>query len=152
MVEKRKPDLEKLKHWLADKGLKATHQRLVILEELYKNFDHPNAEDLFMRLRENNPALSIATIYKTLETFHQKGLVEKIHTGEDSVRFDANPEEHNHIYCSKTQKLIDYKDEELEQMLADYFKKKRIENFAIKDIQIQINGNILDLRKHVKID
>lgn len=58
---------------------------------------------------------------------------------------------HNHIYCSITREIIDYKDEELEELLADFFKKRNMENFEIKSFFLQLTGNKIEPDKAVSI-
>jgi Fur family peroxide stress response transcriptional regulator len=56
------------------------------------------------------------------------------------MRYDAILESHHHLYCSACNKIEDYHDEELNQLLDEYFKNKEIKNFTIKDIKLQIVG------------
>ena len=61
-------------------------------------------------------------------------------TDKDLMRYDAVLSDHHHLYCSETQRIEDYEDEQLNQMITDYFKKKKIRNFTIQDIKLQITG------------
>lgn len=135
---------EELKQELTKNGLKATHQRILLLEAFMLNEDHPTAEKLYNQVKSKSPALSLGTVYKTLDAFTEVGLIKKIQTAEDTIRYDFKTHSHHHLYCQKTHRIIDYEDEELKELLNDYFQKKGIENFDIKDIQLQLTGEVKD--------
>jgi Fur family peroxide stress response transcriptional regulator len=79
-------------------------------------------------------------VYKTLETFVQKGLITKVKTDRDIMHYDEILDNHHHLYCSESDKIEDYFDAELDQIIHDYFEKKDIPNFEIEDIKLQIKG------------
>lgn len=56
------------------------------------------------------------------------------------MRYDAIMQKHHHLYCSETDKIEDFKDPELDKIIADYFSKKKIKGFKVKDISLQITG------------
>lgn len=129
-----------IKARLTDSKLKATYQRIVIYEALLR-LGHPTAESIYEYIRGKYPSISLATVYKTLETFGKAGLVIKVQSNGEKHRYDANMESHNHLYCKKTGRIIDYKDEELEQLIHDHLKKKKLDkNFKINNIHLQITG------------
>jgi Fur family peroxide stress response transcriptional regulator len=139
-----------LKAKLAEFKLKATHQRIVIYEALLK-LNHPSAESIFDQIKIVAPSISLGTIYKTLDTMVISGLAVKVSSEDGNMRYDANMGSHNHIYCFNTKEIMDYEDEELNQLIEEFFRKKHIENLKIKDIRLQINGEKIDLNKEVSI-
>lgn len=133
-------------------GLKATHQRIVVYEALMAlHATHPVAEDVHHYLMENNPTISLGTVYKTLDVLAEKGLIKRVLSEKGSNRYDIDNTAHHHIYCSNTNEIIDYKDEELEELLASFFEKRNIENFEIKNIFVQLTGNKSDPNKQIRI-
>jgi Fur family peroxide stress response transcriptional regulator len=140
-----------LKSKLVEFKLKATQQRIVIYEALLSIKNHPAAETIYEEIKINNPSISLATVYKTLDTFVSVGLAVKVMSEEGFMRYDANMGYHNHIYCTNTKEILDYDDEELNILIEEFFKKKNIQNLKIKDIRLQINGEKLDLEKEVTI-
>ena len=137
---------------LTEAGLKATQQRMVILNFIKSSKRHPSAENIFEAVRVNNPSLSLATIYSTLETFAENGLVNKVLVKAGAMRYDGHTDSHNHIYCTNTNEIIDFEDEELQKLITDLFVKKNIENLDIKDISLHIQGEKIDKRKQIKIN
>lgn len=136
---------------LAEKGLKATSQRMLMLEVLLTSKQHPSADNIFECVKNNIPGLSLGTVYKTLETFVEHGLVHQVLTNEGFMRYDGNTHKHNHIYCVNTNEILDYKDDELETLLFQFFKEKNIQNLSIQDIKVQINAVKIDPNKNITI-
>ncbi len=135
---------KKTKETLIKAGLKVTPQRLVVLEAVTKLGDHPTAERIIDFIKQNHPNIAVGTVYKTLETFVEKEIIEKVKTDKDIMRYDAILEKHHHLYCIKSDRIEDYYDDELNQILKDYFEKKNIKDFKIEDIKLQIIGNFLN--------
>ena len=102
-------------------------------------------------IKKDNPTLSLGTIYKTLEIFVEKALIKRVNTSEGNMRYDARMENHNHIYCSNTNEIIDFKDDELDKIISDYLKVKNIKNLEIKDIRLHITGEKKDPNRNLII-
>ena len=93
---------------LKDNNLKVTPQRLIIYSYLYNNHIHPSAEIIYNNIKKQNPTISLATVYKTLKSLKDSGLIREINVGEDSFRYDAQVKPHIHIICKSCNKIIDY--------------------------------------------
>jgi Fur family peroxide stress response transcriptional regulator len=136
---------------LKERGLKATHQRIVIYKELLQNHCHPCADELFERLKADNPSMSLATLYKTLDSLVEVGLVQRVLSREGVSRFDALTSSHVHIICTNTKEIIDFDDQELEHLIRNYLTRIKIDNFSIESISINVEGRKLDLSKTISI-
>lgn len=99
----------------SDAGLRLTHQRLEIYRELAGAMDHPTAEILYRRLRERIPTLSPDTVYRTLATLVNHGLVKRLETKESQARFDVSRFRHHHIICKRCNKIVDFQWKELDE-------------------------------------
>ncbi|ELR70385.1 transcriptional regulator, Fur family [Fulvivirga imtechensis AK7] len=140
-----------IKEKLSEAGLKVTHQRIVIMDSILRLDNHPTVEQIFDLIRDANPSLSLGTVYKTVETFVNNGLLSKVSTNEGQMRYDPKLHNHGHIYCGNTSEIIDYYDEELNDMILNFFKKKKVNNLKIKNITLQINGDKIDPEKDILI-
>ncbi|NOQ45310.1 MAG: transcriptional repressor [Desulfobulbaceae bacterium] len=89
-------------------GLKVTHQRIEIYRELAMATDHPSAEGLYKRLHDRLPTLSLDTVYRTLSTFEELGLIKRVQTVESQTRFEAQMLQHHHLICDRCNKIIDF--------------------------------------------
>ncbi len=136
-----------IKNKLIDKGLKVTPQRLTIFEAILNLNNHPTAERIIEYIRQNHPNIATGTVYKVLDVLVMNDLIKRVKTEKDIMRYDAIMEEHHHLYCSESGRIEDYMDKELDRMLDEYFKIKKISNFKIDDIKLQINGRFLKKSK-----
>jgi Fur family peroxide stress response transcriptional regulator len=140
-----KPEVFRAK--LNEKGLKVTPQRIAILEAIVKLNNHPTAENIIEYIRKNHPNIATATVYKVLDALVSNGLIKKVKTERDIMRYDAIMESHHHLYCSESDRIEDYNDNELNEMLEKYFEKKGIPDFKIEDIKLQIIGKFTKNKK-----
>ncbi len=88
-------------------GIKITPQRLAIYRELISRKDHPAVEDIYRSLRRKMPGISLPTVYRTLGFFEEKGLIMKVPTVGDKVRYDGNPHPHSHFICTSCGRIMD---------------------------------------------
>lgn len=132
-------------------NLKTTSQRIVILRAISEMKNHPTPEFVYSAIKEENPGITLATVYKTLETFSDCGLVNKITTADGKLRYDPNIQDHNHIYCTNTDEIIDFYDDELDAILKEFMTKKHIDNFEINDYKFLVKGKKIDTNKQIKI-
>lgn len=86
---------------LRDNGYKVTPQRIAVYEALADETWHPSAEMLYRKLQPKFPAMSFATVYKTVEILYKIKVIQVLNTGEDSFRYDADISEHFHLRCLK---------------------------------------------------
>lgn len=137
-------DLEQLRKVIIKNGLKVTPQRIAVLDALMVIGNHPSADHIISYIKINHPNIAVGTVYKTLETYIEKGIIKKINTDRDIMRYDAVLVKHHHLYCSESNRIEDYFDEELNQLIENYFQTKKLENFKVKDIKLQIIGNFIN--------
>ena len=125
---------------LSEKGLRVTPQRIAILDAITKLNSHPTAEKIIEFIKKNHPNISTGTVYKVLDSFVENNLLNKVKTESGIMRYDPSQSNHHHLYCKETDRIEDYKDEKLDELIIDYFNKKGIKNFNIQNIQLQISG------------
>ncbi len=130
----------KLRDKLIEKGLKVTPQRIAILEAVHKLNSHPTAEKIFDFVRKDHPNISMATVYKVLDALVANGLLSKVKSEKDSMRYDAVTDKHHHLYSSDSEDIADYYNDEINKILSDYFKEHNITDFEIEDVRLQIIG------------
>ncbi len=99
---------EKFKALCKKSGLKLTHQRLVIYNELASTTDHPSAELIHKRVQAQIPTISLDTVYRTLSMFERLGFAVRVHAFDDQGRFDADPTPHHHFVCHRCKAVLDF--------------------------------------------
>jgi Fur family peroxide stress response transcriptional regulator len=125
---------------LKNKGLKVTPQRVAIYEAVVNLRNHPTAENIIEYIKKNHPNISVGTVYKVLDSLVENQLLKKVKNEKDVMRYDAIIQQHHHLYCIQTDKIEDFEDPELDKIITQYFAKKKIKGFKIKDISLQITG------------
>lgn len=97
-----------LKALLNVKGLKPTHQRILILDYLCAhNKKHFTAEQLYEALSKRTPTLSLTTVYNTLGSFVDTGLVSAITITGTETRYEHASRPHHHLLCKECGRIID---------------------------------------------
>jgi Fur family transcriptional regulator, peroxide stress response regulator len=139
--------LDDIRNKLIEKGLKVTPQRIAILEAINKLRNHPTAENIIEFIRKNHPNIASATVYKILDAFVANELIRKVKTNSDIMRYDDIMESHHHLYSTESDRIEDFVDSELNEMIEKYFEKKKIPDFKIEDVNLQITGKFLKNNK-----
>jgi Fur family peroxide stress response transcriptional regulator len=122
---------------LKEKNLKVTPQRLAIYHLLFHTDTHPSAEMIYTSLRDVYPTLSLATVYKTLDTLVKNNLIQQINVGEDAFRYDAVITPHSHIICTHCHQIYDTELPDLDR-LRQYVAAQK--NFEISHEQVYFYG------------
>ena len=94
-----------------------TGQRRLIIKVLEDSDDHPDVETLFERANKIDSKVSIATVYRTVKTLKNAGILEKLEFKDGRSRFeDAVRKHHDHLIDLDTGKVIEFIDEEIEHI------------------------------------
>ena len=98
-------------------GLRMTEQRRLIARVLQEATDHPDVEQVYSRAIKFDPAISIATVYRTVKLFEESGILEKLEFGDGRARYeDAERDHHDHLIDMQTGEVIEFVDKEIEQL------------------------------------
>lgn len=90
---------EVLREALEANGQRFTEQRAAVYRHLLATDSHPTADDVFTAVRSDIPDISLATVYKALETLVGCGLAVKLTYGDGSARYDGRTDPHPHARC-----------------------------------------------------
>ena len=90
-----------------DPAIRLTKQRQVILETLKSDYSHPTADEVYERVRQRIPKISLATVYRNLEILADIGLIQKLDPGRTQMRFDPNTQDHYHLTCMRCGRVED---------------------------------------------
>lgn len=92
---------------LQDAGIGPTPQRLRIAEVLLDAPRHLSADQVLARVNREGPLVSKATVYNTLRTFTECGLLREVVVDPNRIFYDSSVEPHHHFYNPATGELID---------------------------------------------
>jgi Fur family peroxide stress response transcriptional regulator len=99
--------LEQLKEACQSFGPRMTRQRMEIFHEVAETKEHPDADTIFKRVRERMPTVSHDTVYRTLASFEEMGLVSRVDPVCGRARYDANCDTHHHFICKECGNISD---------------------------------------------
>jgi len=108
---------------LRKSGFKVTPQRLAICETILSSKEHPTADQVYEKVKEKYPTISLATVYQTLHLLSQIGLVQEMGFSGCISRFDPNTSPHINIICQKCGRIEDYKTESIDKLWAQIIKE-----------------------------
>lgn len=98
-------------------GLRLTDQRRTIALVLEGADDHPDVEELYSRASAIDPRISLATVYRTVKLFEEAGILEKHEFRDGRARYeDADRDHHDHLIDLHSGEVIEFVDEEIEQL------------------------------------
>lgn len=117
-------------------GLRLTPQRLAVYRALLDSSDHPSPETLYARVKPTMPSLSLATIYKTLETLVRAGLALEVPVTGNAKRYDANTDRHHHLLCTRCNAVRDHYDATLDRVTPP----AHLPGFTAHTVSVQIHG------------
>ena len=134
---------QKAKQLLRDHGLRATRQREDVYLALASTKLHKCADELFEAVRENQPGMSLATVYNTLEVLASSGLCRRLPSATGASRYDADVSEHAHLVTADG-KVVDVPMDLSDQLHS------AIEPTLIREIEkrlgVKIEGMSIELR------
>ena len=114
-------------------------QREEIIEVIKNSYNHPTAEDIYMIVKGNDPAVSRSTVYRNLGLLSEDGIIQKISMLVGPDRYDYIHKKHNHAICTKCGNVFDFEyDFKLEKLKKKIKEQTGIEvsseNIAIEGI------------------
>ena len=121
------------------KGVKLTEQRKIIAKVMSSSKDHPDVDELYKRVSNIDPKISIATVYRTIKLFAEEGIVTKhgFKGGEKARYEELSENHHDHLIDIKTGEIIEFVDEEIDKL-----QKKVAEKYGYKlvDHKLELYG------------
>ena len=97
-------------------GLRMTLPRKIILEVIEASEDHPDVDEMYRRAVEKDRSISIATVYRTIKLFEEAGIIERLDIGDGRSRYEEAGEHHEHLIDVESGEIIEFQNEELEEM------------------------------------
>lgn len=118
-----KPAQTVFTEFLAKQKLKMTPQRKLILEIFLREEGHLSSEELYNIIREEDPSIGQATVYRTLKLLAESGIAKAVDFNDGVIRYEHKygHEHHDHLvceHCGKTIEALDPEIEHLQELLA----------------------------------
>jgi len=117
--------MQAFKELLDNSSLKATHQRIAILNELAKK-GHASIDEIYESIKQSFPSISLATIYKNIASLKEKNIVSEV-CNHQKPKFEITKEPHAHLICTKCGAIedIEFKNSINKEIEKDYPNSKK---------------------------
>lgn len=129
-----KTAFEDLSIKLKNKNIRLSHQRLKVLEYVANHRCHPTVDQIYSDLHNEIPTLSKTTVYNTLNTLIEAGLVKLITIEDNETRYDIVTENHGHFKCESCGTIYDF------EINIDSFSSKDLNGFRIDNKDVYFKG------------
>ena len=133
------PGKQVFRDYLAEKGLKSTRQRELILDEFLRCASHPSTEELYLRLRRKYPGIGYSTVHRALKLFAECGIAEELNFGDGQTRYESSSHEehHDHLVCRGCGAIIEFEDPRIEELQNEVARRH---GFQIENHRLELYG------------
>ena len=114
----KKDIISRIKKVLQKEGFRFTKQRKAVWKELENSDDHHDADKIYENIKSKDISVSRATVYRTLDVLAKNKFIRKLDVGDGRIRYEAkiSKDHHDHMICLETGKIIEFFDEDLENL------------------------------------
>jgi Fur family ferric uptake transcriptional regulator len=125
--------------YLAQKGLKNTNQRMIILQEFLEQASHLSTEELYLKVRSKYPNIGYATVHRTLKLFAECGIAAERNFGDGQGRFELmlGEQHHDHLICSRCGLIVEFENPQIEQLQNEVARRH---GFVIENHRLELFG------------
>ncbi len=108
-------EIQKFREYIREKGLRNTPERELIIEEIFSNHDHFDAEGLFLRLRNKMKRVSKASVYRTIPLLIECGLIKEVYFEDGHLHYEHiyGHQHHCHLRCICCGSVVEFADDEV---------------------------------------
>lgn len=129
--------------------MRMTNQREIILKELQDSRQHLTADELYERVKKSMPRISLATVYRNLETLSEAGIIGKLEISGRQKRFDYDVTPHDHIYCLQCHRVDNI---EFDRDLVSQKSVASTKGYRITGYRVEFVGICSSCRENTKTD
>ncbi|OJV62120.1 MAG: transcriptional repressor [Clostridiales bacterium 38-18] len=106
---------------LKEAGYKLTPQRIAILSAIEANKGlHLNTEEIYDIVKQTNPEMGLATVYRTLQLLEELEVVSSLNLEDGCVRYELYNDEghhnHHHLICTQCGAVIEVEGDLLDEL------------------------------------
>lgn len=126
-----------------ERGLKMTGQRRVIARVLSEASDHPDVEELYRRAVMLDDRISIATVYRAVRLFEEKGILQRRDFGSGRARYEPTDHGHHyHLIDVETGKVVEFRNSEHERLVRALVEQL---GFEVVSLRLEVFGKRLEV-------
>ncbi len=108
---------DSLQAYITKKGFRSTNQRRLVTDIFFRSSGHLSIEDLLAKVREQDPRVGYATVYRTLRLLAECELANVRHFGDGVTRYelaDERKHHHDHLICTECKRIVEFEDDAIE--------------------------------------
>jgi Fur family ferric uptake transcriptional regulator len=134
---------EIFRNYLREKAHRQTPERFMVLEEIYSNSGHFDADDIYFKMKNTGSRVSRATVYNTLELLVECGLVQKQQFGQNQSFYERAYayQQHDHIICRECGTVLEFCDPRIHEIKM---MMEKIHDFDINSHSLHFYGTCKD--------
>ena len=121
-----------------------TPQRYAIYEMMIHTDSHPTVEEIYQAVQPRFPMLSLNTVYYTVASLREAGLIADVPVQDSAARFDANMDRHHHLVCLGCHKIEDLYDHALDQLKIA---TRKTNGYLLESHRVEFRGYCSKCRK-----
>lgn len=114
-----------------------SRQRQLILDVMRGEGVHMNAEQVYQKVKQADPSIGIATVYRNLNLLTEMGEIQKYQDRGAGFMYDGNPKRHHHFYCRYCKQYFDVSFSVEEQMIRQVEQQMGV---SVEDLNISLEG------------
>lgn len=137
---------EVLSRYMSERGLKSTRQRSLIVDTFFGMSGHHSVEELWAKVRQQDPRVSVATVYRTMRLLSDCGLAQSRNFGDGQTRYEAvvGRHHHDHLICTRCGTIIEFENDRIEAMQEVVARKH---GFKVTSHKLELYGLCHDCQK-----
>ena len=121
------------------KGVRLTDQRKLVAKVMSESDDHPDVDELHKRVSKIDTKVSIATVYRTVKSFEEAGIVAKHDFRGNKARYEqATKEHHDHLIDVNTGEITEFVNEDIEKLQKQIAEKL---GYNLVDHRLELYGS-----------
>ena len=136
-VSDKKELLEAFREKCRRNNVSLTPQRVAIYSILTESYNHPAAEEIFDRVKETFPDISIDTVYRTLGIFSQMGIIDVVEGYGEAKRYDTDVLPHHHFRCKRCNAIVDFQEKSYDKLKAPAVIRRK---YRVESIKVVVEG------------
>jgi Fur family ferric uptake transcriptional regulator len=138
-VSERGTKEEVLGRYMAQRGLKSTRQRSLIINTFFSMAGHLSVEDVWSKARQRDAKVSVATVYRTMKLLGECGLAHARNFGDGQTRYEAamGRHHHDHLICTQCGAIVEFENDRIEALQEAVARKQ---GFRVTSHKMELYG------------
>jgi len=134
-----KSEIEILREYIRQRGLRRTAEREMILREIFENHEHFDVDELYLRLRQKGVKVSKASIYRALPLFIDCGLIREVDFSDGHWHYEHiyGHVRHSHLRCLGCGQVLEFEEPDLKNLEEELAREY---GYRIISHQLEVKG------------